>query len=330
MPDASTQTAPLRKKLIKAPAPPAPPTIVETQTSQGLGLTRRPIGETTKKKYDQAIKRIRDAGLNMGNDEDDDVRDVIAWIKSKGGDSAQKVYLSAIKYELGKLDKPNYFPRQYQKEIDRLYGKQNEKDEEQELTEKQTSNFVPYDELLAVQHRLAAKEDKTDRDWKNLLVASLYTLNPPVRADYGSVQVFKKRRQGRTGNELVWGQKDGSYFVMRDYKTKGTYGNVEIRVSPELAAVIDAWFTHLGKIPKFLLGRAITSNALLGEIQDAFRSTKKDIGVNLLRHAYITDFFKQPRSIKEKDTLADMMLHSRDRQEKYAVLSQFNIATQTS
>ena len=102
MPDASTQTAPLRKKLIKTPAPPAP---VETQTSQGLAPTRRPIGETTKTKYDQAIKRIKDAGLDMGNDVDDDVSRVIEWIKSKGGESAQKVYLSAIKYELGKLDK---------------------------------------------------------------------------------------------------------------------------------------------------------------------------------------------------------------------------------
>ena len=327
MPDASTQTAPLRKKLIKAPAP---PTIVETQTSQGLAPTRRTLSDTTKTKYDQAIKRIKGAGLDMGNDEDDDVSKVIEWIKSKGGESAQKVYLSAIKYELGKLDKPNYFPRQYQHEIDRLYGRQNEKDKEQELSEKQTSNFVPYDELLAVQHRLAAKEDKTDRDWKNLLVASLYTLNPPVRADYGSVQVFMKRRQGRTGNELIWGQKDGAYFVMRDYKTKASHGSVEIRVSPELHAVIDAWFTHVGKIPKFLLGRSITSNDLLGEIQDAFRSTKKVIGVNLLRHAYITDFYKQPRSIKEKEELADMMLHSRDRQEKYAVMKELNAATQTS
>ena len=324
MPDASTQTPPLRKKLIKAPAPVS----VETQITQGVEPTRRTLSDTTKKKYDQAIQRIKDAGLDMGNDVDDDVSKVIEWIKSKGGESAQKVYLSAIKYELGKLDKPDYFPRQYQKEIDRLYGRQNEKDEDQELTEKQTSNFVPYDELLAVQHRLAAKENKTDRDWKNLLVASLYTLNPPVRADYGSVQVFNKRRQGRTGNELIWGQKDGAYFVMRDYKTKGTYGSVEIRVSPELHAVIDAWFTHVGKIPKFLLGRAITSNALLGEIQDAFRSTKKDIGVTLLRRAYITNFFKQPRSIKEKDTLADMMLHSRDRQEKYAVMKELNAATQ--
>jgi hypothetical protein len=311
--DASTQTAPLRKKLIKVPAPVS----VETQTTQGVEATRRTLSDTTKTKYDQAIKRIKDAGLDMGNDVDDDVSKVIEWIKSKGGESAQKVYLSAIKYELGKLDKPNYFPRQYQKEIDRLYGRQNEKDKGQELSEKQTSNFVPYDELLAVQHRLAAKEDKTDRDWKNLLVASLYTLNPPVRADYGSVRVFNKRRQGRTGNELIWGQKDGAYFVMRDYKTKGTYGSVEIRVSPELAAVIDEWFTHVGKIPKFLLGRAITSNDLLGEIQDAFRSTKKVIGVNLLRHAYIKDRFPGLTTIKQKEELAMMMLHSKEKQEQY-------------
>ena len=326
MPDASTQTAPLRKKIAKSPAPVS----VETQITQGVEPTRRTLSDTTKTKYVQAIRRIKDAGLDMGNDEDDDVSKVIEWIKSKGGDSAQKVYLSAIKYELGKLDKPNYFPRQYQHEIDRLYGRQNEKDKEQELSEKQTSNFVPYDELLAVQHRLAAKEEKNDHDWKNLLVASLYTLNPPVRADYGSVRVFNKRRQGRTGNELIWGQNDGAYFVMRDYKTKGTYGSVEIPVSPELHAVIGAWFTHVGKIPKFLLGRSITSNDLLGEIQDAFRSTKKVIGVNLLRHSYITNFFKQPRSIKEKDRLAEMMLHSRDRQEKYAVMKELNAATQTS
>jgi hypothetical protein len=94
MPDASTQTAPLRKKLIKAPAPVS----VETQTTQGVEPTRRTLSDTTKKKYDQAIKRIKDAGLDMGNDVDDDVSKVIAWIKSKGGESAQKVYLSAIKY----------------------------------------------------------------------------------------------------------------------------------------------------------------------------------------------------------------------------------------
>ena len=150
MPDASTQTDPIRKKLVKVAVAP----VVETQTAAGLGPTRKAISETTKTKYEQAIKRIRDAGLDMGNDENDDVSKVIAWVKSKGGDSAQKTYYSAIKWELGKLDKPNYFPRAYQAEIDRLYGLANKKADDQELTEKQVSNFLPYTDLLAVQQRL--------------------------------------------------------------------------------------------------------------------------------------------------------------------------------
>ena len=285
-----------------------------TQTDPGLAATRRPIAETTKKKYDQAIKRIKDAGLDI----ETDVDKVIAWVKGKGADSAQKVYYSAIKYELGKLDKPEYLPKQYQEEIDRLYGLQNKKDKEQELSEKQVSNFVPYEELLAVQQRLAAKEDKTDRVWKNYVVASLYTLTPPVRADYGAVEIYKKASASRKGNELIWGQKGGARFIFRDYKTSKTYGAVAINVPPALHAVIEQWFGHLGRVPPYLLGfRALTPNDLLGEITDAFRSTKKSIGVNLLRHAYIKHHFPGLTTIKQKDELARVMLHSKEKQEQY-------------
>ena len=294
MPNASTQT------------------IAETQTGAGLGPTRKPISDSTKTKYDQAIKRIKDAGLNL----ETQVKEVIAWVKSKGGDSAQKTYYSAIKYELGKLDKPFYLPQPYQDEIDRLYGLQNKKDNAQELTEKQVSNFVPYTQLLAIQERLGAKEDKSDKDWKDYLIASLYTLQPPVRADYGAVQVVGKRGN-RPGNQLVWGQKQGAYFIWKEYKTSKIYGTREVRVSDALHAVIRQWFEHLGKTPKYLLGRSIDSNDLLGEIQHAFRQTGKTIGVNLLRHAYIKHHFPALTTINQKETLAYAMLHSKEKQEQY-------------
>ena len=321
MPDASTQTPAPRTKLVKvAAAPPA----METQTAAGIAPTRKPIAETTKKKYDLAIKRIKDAGLDMEND----VEKVIAWVKSKGADSAQKVYYSAIKYELGKLDKPFYLPQPYQDEIDRLYGLQNKKDKEQELSEKQVSNFVPYEELLAVQQRLAAKEDKTDREWKNYVVASLYTLTPPVRADYGAVEIYKKASASRKGNELIWGQKGGARFIFRDYKTSKTYGAVAINVPPALHDVIEQWFGHLGRIPNWLVTATKVDGKLaqnipvqpgdfVAYIQHAFRSTKKSIGVNLLRHAYIKHHFPGLTTIKQKDELARVMLHSKEKQEQY-------------
>lgn len=284
-----------------------------TQTEENLAPTRRTLSDASKKKYDLAIQRIKDAKLNI----ETQPKEVIAWIKTKGARSAQVVYYSAIKYEVAKLDKPFPVPREYQDELDRLSGIGKEEQKNQELSEKQVSNFVPYTDLLAVQQRLGAKEDKSDADWKDYLIASLYTLTPPVRADYGDVKIVKKRSKTRTGNELIWGQKGGDYFVFRDYKTKGTYGVVEIRVPPALHAVISGWFAHLGKTPSTLLGRAVTPNDLLNYINHAFRSTKKVIGVNLLRHAYIKHHFPQLTTIKQKEELALKMLHSKDKQEEY-------------
>ena len=268
------------------------------------------LSENSKIKYDGAIRRIKDAGKDLA-----DIPSVIEWIKTKGGDSAQKVYYSAIKYHLGKEN----FPQAYQNEIDRLAGTQKVKAEKQELSTKQVSNFVSYEDLLAVQKRLAAKEDKSDKDWEDYIVASLYTLNPPVRADYGEVRIFKKRRSTRTGNELIWGQKGDAYFVFRNYKTKTAYGDVEVRVSPALSAVITEWFAHLGKTPKWLLGnRAVTPHDLLNYVEHAFKSTKKTVGINLLRHAYIQHHLPAiATDIEAKKKLSRSMLHSVEKQAEY-------------
>ena len=290
-----------------------------TQTDENLQPTRRPLTESSKKKYDQAIKRLKDAGYDIENQP----REVIEWVKKQGAAAAQIVYYSAIKYESNKADKPFPVPRAYQDELDRLSGERKVSSKSQVLSERQKPNFVPFPELMEVQRRLRDKQEKSDTDWKDYLIASLYTLQPPVRADYGQIEIFAKRSLSRKGNELIWGQKSKPpYFVFRVYKTAKTYGAVELKVSPALAEVITQWFAHLGGTPKYLLGRAVEPADLLPLIAHAFRSTKKDIGVNLLRHAYITEFMKTPRTIKEREELAMKMLHDKDTQEKYAVATE--------
>jgi hypothetical protein len=276
----------------------------------------RVLSDGTKHKYKLVMDRITKSKLDL-NDTDK----VIDWVKTKGAESNQKVYYSAIKNSMG-----DDFPKELQEEINRLAKNQKTKDDSQELSEKQDPNFVPYDELLMVQKRLAQKEDKTNEDWKDYLIASLYTLQPPVRADYGSMKVHKMRSPLKDSNELIWGQKKGPYFVFNVYKTSQKYGRVEVRVTPKLQAVIQEWFDHLGKLPTTLFDRKITPNDLLNHIQHAFRSTKKNIGTNMLRHAYITHFLSVPRTIQEKDELALKMLHSRKRQEMYALGSHLKAA----
>ena len=273
--------------------------------------TRRPLSDITKKKYEQAVKRLTDANLTLTN-----TKQVFDWFAEKTlGESAIKVYLSALKYHFSVENTD--FPKAYQKEIDRLYGRQNDRDEEQNLTEKQKENFASYPDLMAVQKYYADLPDKTEHQWKKYVLTSLYTLNAPVRADYGDMKVFGRRDARRTtGNELIWTDKPA--FIFREYKTKDTYGTVTIPVSKELRVVLADWFKHLGSTPKYLLGSVIAPNKLSTELADAFSRTGKFVGVNLLRHAYI-QHHRPPiaTTTKKREELAGRMLHSVERQQAY-------------
>jgi len=285
---------------------------METQTLSSV--TRRPLKDSTQKKYDQAVKRILDAGVDLTK-----AADVLAFI-AKVAESAQKQYLSAIKSYMSR--KNMAFPKELQNELDRLYHRQSEAEEEQNISAKQVANYVPFPTLLRIQQKLQELPDKTDKQWLNLIVASLYTLNAPVRADYGDMVVVKKASP-KKGNQLVWGQKTGSRFIFKEYKTASQYGDISVPVSPELHKVIEEWFAHLGKTPTYLLGEKVTPNNLLVAIANAFgsRTQAKHVGINLLRHAYITHVFPTLDTIKKKDDLARRMMHSRERQEMYVAVN---------
>jgi hypothetical protein len=296
MPDASTQT-------MMDP---------ETQTAQGLAPTRRPIAASTTKKYDQAIARMKAAEVDI-----EKPKEFFEYVKDKKlGESAEKLHLSAIKYELGKLDKPFFFPDEYQRRIDELYKKQNSTDEKQELKPKLMKNFVPYTKLAEEQKKLEDKEDKTDEEWVSYVLTSLYTLIPPLRNDFGEMAVISRRSAGRKGNDLVWNS--NPVIIMRDYKTHSTYGDVEIPISSALQKVIASWFEHLGGVPPYLLGLKYKDTHTLRLIGAAFKGTGKSLGIDNLRHAYIQHFVVPiADNTLKRDAIAKRMLHSRDTQQNY-------------
>jgi len=187
--------------------------------------------------------------------------------------------------------------KELQDRLNELYKKQNEKDLEQKLTDKQEQNFVKWEDILAVQKKLADMENKSDSKWRQYLIVSLYTLNAPVRADYGEMEVFPKYNKKRTGNELIW-KKTKPEFVFRVYKTAKTYGEVRIPLSKPLQKVVGEWFNHLGGTPKYLLGDTPSSpNTLATYIFDTMRKhTGKEVGVSLIRHSYITHIFPKLKS----------------------------------
>lgn len=285
----------------------------DTQTTQGLAPTRKPIAESSKKKYDQAIQRLKNAGVDLEKPEE-----FFAFVRASGkiGESAEKTYLSAIKYELGKLDKPFFFPEEYQRRIDQLYGRQNAADQRQELKPNLLKNFVPYDKLLEEQKKWTEMKKVEQGDWISYVISSLYTLNPPIRNDFGDMTVAVRRGAGRTGNELIWNNKP--VIIMRDYKTKDTYGDVELPISDDLQKVITEWFGHLGGLPTHILGAKYTDDQMLRLITKAFKGSGKSLGVDNLRHAYIQKHVVPiADNTVKRDAIARRMLHSRDVQQNY-------------
>jgi hypothetical protein len=270
--------------------------------------TRRPLAATSLKKYEQAIARLKDVNLKKP-------QEFFDYVKEKGlGESAEKQHLSAIKWYL--IKENIAVPDDYQRRIDELYGRQNDQDLKQELKPKLLEKFVSYDKLMEAQKKLAGNEDKTEKQWVDYVVASLYTLNPPIRNDFGDMKVFKRRDTRRKGNELIWSK--SPVIIMRDYKTNGSHGAVELPVSKPLQKVITEWFSHLGVLPSYVLGTKYNDTASLKLIASAFGTTGKFVGVDNLRHAYIQHHLPDIATNTEKRrNLADRMLHSVATQQNY-------------
>jgi hypothetical protein len=257
--------------------------------------------ETTLKKYSQAIKRITDAGVDINTG-------VLEWLDKIGvGESAAKTYLSAVKHHMG-----DRFPKEYQEYMFSLLHRQNERDEKQIVPEKFK---VSFGQLVEVRQRLETQAPSVE-----LVVASLVTLQPPLRNDYREMRVFTRANKHRhEGNELIW-TSSSPRFILREYKTKGTYGEIVIPVEKPLIPVLRAWFDHLGGVPEYLLGRTYSATGYIELLQRTFKSVGKSISINATRHAYITHHLPSiATNTKKKLELAKKMLHSTARQEAYFV-----------
>jgi len=268
--------------------------------------------ENTVLQYQARIKTLSLAKIDAIADPDS----LFAWFaKNQLGTSSQKSYLSAIKY----ASKDSIFPEVLQEKLTSNYKKQNDTDKQQKLTKAQALHYLDWNDILAVQKKLADMLNKTESQQKHLLVVSLYTLTPPVRADYGDVEIFKNKApklRPRTGNELIWTK--NPVFIFREYKTAKTYGEVVLPIPKSLVTVIENYFTFLGKVPQFLLGEKTSANTLSTYIQSIFKQyTGKETGVSLLRHSFITFIFPTLTTILKKESLARQMLHSRQLQETY-------------
>jgi integrase len=273
--------------------------------------------ENTQKRYRIALKKLEDAGFT---DFDKDAENVVKYLLlTYDKYNTRKSYLSAIFSTYN--DDRSKIPKVLKDAINEEFKLQKEKEDSQELTPEQEENYLAWKDILKVQKQLKDKTDKNKTEWLEYIVVSLYTLTSPVRADYAGMIVRKSYRDSKkNAKKNVFVQTTKPYFVFTDYKTAETYGKVKVPVPKQLAEVITEYFEHLGHVPEYLLGNTYNPVILSNFIRSTFKKyTNKNVGINLLRHSYLTHMNNEGklRSIKDKTAVAKKMMHSIETQTKY-------------
>ena len=194
-------------------------------------------------------------------------------------------------------------------------------------SENQKINMVNMTYLNKVRkdHIIEAKEEDLMK-YQDYLISALYTLNPPRRLEYANMLIIEyaklqstpiKERKER--NYLVI-KNNNLYFLFNNYKTVKSYGIQKIEIKNKLKEIIKDWI-KINKSNYFLIGKnkkELSSNNLGKMIIRIFSNEKQpNIGLNILRHSYISSLFNVIENIDKRNKVSSLMAHSVIMQNQY-------------
>ena len=209
--------------------------------------------------------------------------------------------------------------KKFEQEMKDRYQLYKKIDNTQQPTEKQEENFVSWDNIIAFRDQYYGEMSPVER-----LLMALYTMIPPVRADYTPMKVVpRKLAKYEDGfNYLVMTKKP--YFIFHAYKTHAKYGDKIMPIPKDLEKEIKA---YLATVPDntFLLesgGKAWSAAKLAATVRKIFQKYHSlDTGINLIRHAYLTKYHAGQKPLAELMKVSESMMHGPMLSQAYRFLS---------
>lgn len=204
--------------------------------------------------------------------------------------------------------------------------------ENNEPSEKQLRNFVSWSEVLRKRKQLGAE----DPDSPEYLLLCLYTMIPPVRADFNNVIILEEEPTkaviARAPNYLLIDDFDDAEatkmtLCLNDYKTAGSGENAKAYrkdLPGDLVSVLRRSLNHhprdhLIVSPKtgepFHIDNSYIkyANQILARVFAPKKPT-----ISLLRHSFISQLDQNSLTVRERKEIAKDMMHSIDQQSLYA------------
>ena len=187
------------------------------------------------------------------------------------------------------------------------------------MTENEEKKMVSMSELK----NLWKKPNLNDRD--RVLIA-LYTMLPARRVQF--TQYMKLTHSDKDlpegFNYLIVDKKgDPQKIILKKYKTFNVYGKFEIPLAKteRLNGLLKTYIKSSKiKDGELMFGKTKTEvfKNFSNEIINAFfKASGKKIGVDIIRHIWISKFLEKPRTIEEKENFAMQMGHDEQTQSLY-------------
>jgi hypothetical protein len=278
-----------------------------------------PLSPVSLAHYNRILDKLESNGFSV----DDLVAHptkCINWIKKNGSPTSNPrsiaAFYNAIIWKLKEQQFPGTKLNPYENARDKLKVEIQKIVESQDLPQIKKDNMLEWSEVLALKE--GAKEKLSDLEY---LIYNLYTLLPPVRADYVDM-IIKKRLTKSLNKEhnylIIPKNKSKWKFVFNQYKTSKCYGQTIIDIPLELATLIGNYIGDDVKDDTIFFNTIQTPNALSKKVVSIFKKlSDKSMGISLLRHSFVTNFYKVPRRLTEKKEVSRMMMQSSNMQECY-------------
>lgn len=248
-------------------------------------------------------------------------------------DTTIRNYLTSALVVLDALEKDSNqeLIKKYQKILKDYAEKINTKYISNEKTEKESKNWLTFDELKEIQKEYEKKINEMELNKKNhitpknnkillyYLISSLYTLHAPLRLDWANMH-YTKNKKDTEDKSKNWFFDKGTYskiVYLNDYKTQKKFGNIEFKLNKELSKIINLYLKFNNNSKFFLLnsrGFRMSQNSLSKMIPQVFKKGDKTINLNMIRKAKTSSVIDVEQMKKEKE-LAKDMLHSQSTQQ---------------
>lgn len=276
----------------------------EEKTNQRNEAKKRSITEKTEDAYWRAMKRVK-RGLGLSEDDGDmdfllDYDTVHEWIEELTlSPSSKKTYYIAIHHTIENLKDPQFSVVAKQYDTDMMaYIKKT-----QRAPKKKDIDSITWNEILDVRKAL---EKKATKDPKNFLldyvILCMYTFLPPSRCEYVRMKVFKGALPATDDSE------GNNYILLKERSAVVVYSDhVTIKAPYPLVKVLHTW-AEFNKFPYLFVkvdGKPMLKNTLSQRILSIFqRETKKKLGINAIRKAYVSSVRNEIQEVAEETEAA--------------------------